>query len=41
MAEGVPEAINRLFVILATASISWDAARIDAEVGQVADWAKR
>ena len=40
VAEGVPEAINRLFVIRYGID-HWDATRIDAEVGQVADWAKR
>jgi len=40
VAEGVPEAINRLFVIRYGLD-HWDATHIDAEVGQVAEWAKR
>lgn len=40
VSEGVPEAINRLFVTRYGLD-SWDAARIDAEIGQVAQWAKR
>ena len=40
VAEAVPEAINRLFVIRYGLD-HWDATRIDAEIGQVAQWAKR
>jgi endoglucanase len=40
VAEEVPEAINRLFVIRYGLD-HWDATRIDAEIGQVAQWAKR
>jgi aryl-phospho-beta-D-glucosidase BglC (GH1 family) len=40
VAEEVPEAINRLFVVRYGLD-HWDATRIDAEIGQVAQWAKR
>lgn len=35
-----PEAVNRLFVIRYGLD-HWDASRIDAEIGQVADWARQ
>jgi endoglucanase len=40
VAAQVPEEINRLY-ILQYGMGHWDAARIDMEIGQVADWAKR
>lgn len=40
VAEDVPEAINKLFVIRYGLD-HWDATRIDAEIGQVARWAER
>jgi endoglucanase len=39
-AEQVPDAINRLAVIRYGLD-HWDAARIDAEIGQAAEWARR
>jgi endoglucanase len=39
-AEAVPDAINRLYVVRYGLE-HWDAARIDAEISQVAEWAKR
>jgi endoglucanase len=40
VAAQVPEEINRLYV-LRYGTEHWDAARIDMEIGLVADWAKR
>jgi endoglucanase len=40
VAAQVPEEINRLY-ILQYGMGHWDSARIDMEIGQVADWAKR
>jgi len=40
VADAVPEAINKLFVTRYGLD-HWDATRVDAEIGQVAAWAKR
>jgi aryl-phospho-beta-D-glucosidase BglC (GH1 family) len=40
VAEDVPEAVNRLSVIR-YGQDHWDASRIEAEINQAADWAKR
>ncbi len=40
VAESVPEAIDRLYVIRYGAD-HWDASRIESEINQAADWAKR
>jgi endoglucanase len=40
VAETVPEAIDRLYVIRYGAD-HWDASRVESEINQAADWAKR
>jgi endoglucanase len=40
VAETVPEAIDRLYVIRYAAD-HWDASRVESEINQAADWAKR